>query len=64
MRTARARGLKEAKVKTALCDSLESFVTEMNAFEVCMSLVDEERFINDRDKVIDECGVVARTKIR
>jgi hypothetical protein len=64
MNRLRARGVNEAKVKTALCDSLESFVTEMNAFEICLNLVDKERLINDRDKVIDECGVVARTKTR
>jgi hypothetical protein len=64
MNRLRARGMNEAKVKTALCDGLESFITEMNAFEICMNLVDKERLINDLDKVTDECSVVAKTKTR
>jgi hypothetical protein len=56
--------MNEGKVKRALCNALEPPVTLLNAFELCMKLVDREKLINDLDKVMDECWIVARTKVR
>jgi hypothetical protein len=64
MNDLRARNMNEGKVKRALCNALEPLVTLLNAFELCMKLVDREKLINDLDKVMDECWIVARTKVR